>query len=819
VLAAALRERRGQLDDDRTLRGSAYGQALSDAIDAALHTAFGDAPGFALVALGSYARRELCPGSDLDVLLVVPEPRRFRRRADHLQLAGRLWYPLWDAGFATGHAARSVRESLALADTNLDALTSLLDVRLVAGDPLLAGELEREARALCARRRDKVLARLADGVERRRLRPGPVAEMLEPNLKEGAGGLRDVHVLGWAGHTLGAPGGLDRLVAEALLTADDAQRVRAAAAHLLELRVELHRVNGGKSDLLVLQDHDAVAAQFATDADAMVRTLASRAREVAWITGDVLRATVREDRRVVDRVLTPRLVVRRGRIHLDGAAPPAPLDVLEAAAQSAELDVPVARPTLAAFGAMAEPDWDVWQRAAFGRLLRQGVRAVPVFEALDHAGVLVRILPEWEHVRSLPQRNAYHRFTVDRHILEAVSQCATLLDLGDGDDPLPFEGIVARACRRPELLLLGALLHDIGKGLPSDHSVVGAETATRVARRIGLDSEGVEILVWLVRDHLLMADTAVRRDLSDEATIRRFAEVLAGDGERLRLLYLLTIGDSIATGPAAWSRSKAALVRDLFVKAAAIVESDSAQTVVDDRRRALGALVGGIDEADAFLAVMPAAYPMAFEPEVMAEHRGLLANRTLVVACRDGVDGRVNVTVAAPDRAGLLATVAGALTICGLVVHEANLFSTTDGMALDVFRADDTFGRYAEGGDEPVELTLRGALAGEIDVAAGVAERRRYQGGSRPEGAVEIALDLDASDTATVIEVHCDDRVGLLYELASTMASLGLDVTVAKVQTLAERVVDTFYVRDEHGKISDMRRLAALESALRARLA
>jgi [protein-PII] uridylyltransferase len=820
MLAATLREHRRRLDDDSARRGAAYGQALAAAIDDALQAAFADAPGCAVVALGSYARGELCPGSDLDVLLVLPDTRRWRRRVDHGALAERLWYPLWDAGFTTGHAARSVRESLALADVDLDALTALLEVRFVAGDAELAAHLAAEARALCVRRRDKVVAQLADGVERRRSRPGPVAEMLEPNLKEGAGGLRDVHALGWAGTALGTgPGGIDALVAGSLLGADDAARVKVAADHLLALRVELHRVNGGKSDLLVLQDHDAVAQRCgAVDADAMIRTLASRAREVSWVVGDVLRAMARDDRRIVDRPLTPRLVVRSSRIHLDGAAPPAPLDVLEAAAQAAELDVPIARATLAAFGAMAAPDWDVWQRAAFGRLLRQGARAVPVFEALDHAGVLVRILPEWTHVRSLPQRNAYHRFTVDRHLLEAVSQCAALLDLADAPLPRPFDGVVARACRRPELLLLAALLHDIGKGMPDDHSIAGAGTAERVARRIGLDSEGVEILVWLVRHHLVMADTAVRRDLSDDATVRRFAGMLAGDGERLRLLYLLTIGDSIATGPAAWNRAKAALVRDLFVKAAAVVESDGALTVVADRRVELADLVGE-GAAAAFLAVMPASYPMAFEPEDMVEHRRLLATGALSVACREDVDGRVVVTVVAPDRAGLLATVAGALTICGLAVHEASLFSTSDGMALEVFRADDTFGRFAEDGEEPVVQTLRRALAGELDLAGGVDERRRYHSGPAAAGPVAIALDLDASEAATVIEVHCDDRAGLLYELASTMSSLGLDVTVAKVQTLAERVVDSFYVRDEHGKITDLARLTELEAALRARLA
>ena len=818
MLAARLKARRRELDDDRSLRGSAYGRAPADAVDETLREAFGSASGVALVALGSYARQELCPGSDLDVLLVLSEPRRLRRRADHGELAERLWYPLWDAGFTTGHGARTVRESLQLAESDLDVLTALLGVRPVAGDAALADALAEQARQLCHRLRDRVLAQLRERAEQRRVRPGPIAEMLEPNLKDGAGGLRDVHTLAWAGDALGEPGGLARLVADGVLDEADALRVRAGSQRLLDVRVELHRHNGGRSDLLVLQDQDAVAAGDG-DADRMVRDLAATAREIAWIVGEVLAALApTAERRVVDRALTPRLVVRGGRLAFVGDGRPSALDVLEGAASAAEHDVAFERATLTAFAEMTDPEWDVWQRAAFGRLLRQGARAVPVFVALDHAGVLVRLLPEWEHVRALPQRNAYHRFTVDRHLLEAVAECATLLDLAESPEPRPVEGTVARACRRPELLLIGALLHDLGKGLPGDHSQVGAEIAARIARRIGLDSEGVEIVVWLARDHLVMADTATRRDLSDAATVRRFAEVLAGDGERLRLLYLLTIGDSIATGSAAWSRSKAALVRDLFVKAATFVESDSAETLADERRAALAAMLGDAATATAFLAVMPPAYVLAFDPEQMVSHRALLARREFGVTTTEGADGRVTLTVAAPDRSGLLATVAGALTTCGLAVHEASLFSTTDGMALDVFRADDPFGRYAEHGSEPIEATLRRALAGELDLAAAVADRREYRPDRRREGRVDVTFDLDASETATVVEVHCDDRAGLLYELAGTLTDLDLDVTVAKVQTLGDRVIDTFYVRDVAGKVDDRARLETIESALRARL-
>ena len=817
-IATTLRERRRELDHNHALRGSTYGSALADVVDAALIAAFDPTSGCALVALGSYARRELCPGSDLDVLLVLPPARRFRRALSHERLTEQLWYPLWDAGFVTGHGARSIAESVGLAADDLDALTALLDVRLIAGDAELAQRLETEVRSLGRSRADRVLRDLADGAAARRDRPGRIAEMLDPNVKEGGGGLRDLQSLVWTDIVLGGDGSLAVLIERGAVAPRDQAVLASARDRLLETRVELHRVNGGKSDLLVLQDQDAVASALETDADALVRGLAERTRSVGWIVSEAFAALTSPTDRIVDRDLGPHLRVHDNRIEFTTGDAPTALEVLEAAAHAAELGVGFDRATLDAFVRMTEPTWDVWERAAFGRVLRSGRRAVSVFEALDHAGVLVRLLPEWEHVRALPQRNAYHRFTVDRHLLEAVAECAELLDLADVPEPRPFDGLVARACRRPELLLLGALLHDIGKGLPGDHSKVGAEIAKTIAKRMHLDSEGVEILVWLARDHLLMADTATRRDLSDAETVRRFTVGLAGDPERLRLLYLLTIGDSIATGAAAWSRAKAALCRDLFVKAAAFVEEDSAAPVVDAQRNALADRVGE-PATEAFLAVMPSAYVLAFEPDVMALHQRLVSERQAAVVCDHDADGRVVVTVAAPDRSGLLATVAGALTICGLAVHDASLFSTVDGMAIDVFRADDSFGRVAERGTDWVESTVGAALDGTLDVAAGVDERRRYQASPTKPGPVDIRFDLDASASATVIEVHCDDRLGLLHELASVFAAAGVDVTVAKVQTLADRVIDSFYVRDATGRISDATRLGEIERALQSALA
>jgi [protein-PII] uridylyltransferase len=686
----------------------------------------------------------------------------------------------------------------------VDALTSMLEARVVAGDRELAATLRARVVDLARRRRVRLLASLADAADARRVRPGPVAEMLEPDLKEGAGGLRDVQALGWGAVALGSDG-LPGLVERGFLTVEDERRLEAARAALLDVRVALHRVTGGRGDRLVLQEQDAVAAALdVPDADVLARDLARVTRDAAWITRDVwMRARDqlsgpggRIARR--DRVLADGVVMRDGRVAIT-ADDPVPSSVVLEAAAAADTGVPFERASLARLPTMQPPTWDVWERAAFLRLLRSGRRAVPVFEALDHEGVLERILPEWGHVRSRPQRNAYHRFTVDRHLLEAVAECAALLDDAEAVPPT-FDGVVARACRRPELLLLAALLHDIGKGHERDHSDVGAETASAVARRIGLDSEGREILTWLVRRHLLIADVATRRDLSDAAVADNLASECAGDAERLRLLYLLTIGDSRATGPAAWGPTKAALVRDLFVKAAAAIERGEAAALASDRRTALAAKLGE-QHAQALLDRLPAEYGLAFDVDEMVSHAELLARAPTVRCVRE--DGRVSVTVVARDRPRLLATLSGALTICGLDVSEASLFSTVDGLALDVFRATDPYGRLTDG-VEPVEAVLRDALDGRLDVEARVTARRRdYARPVGSRGPVTVEIDLDESASDAVIEVHADDEIGLLHRLSSTLADFGLDVRVAKVATLGRRVVDVFYVRDAHGRKLD----------------
>lgn len=773
-----------------------------------------------LVALGSYARRALCPGSDVDLLLVHEGGHEVRALADTV------WYPLWDAGLMVGHASRTVKEAVSVADTDVQVLTSMLEGRDVVGDPELTSQLLERIHQLARKRQRRVVSTLAEGADERR--GSPIADLLEPNLKEGGGGLRDIQALAWAGWTLGDPGGLDALVERGYLHDDDPRALAEARELLLAIRVALHRETGGRSDDLRLQDQDAVAARVRRgDADALAHQLAAAARMVAWISSDVwgrlLSAQSGPLGRLVrrDRELAPGIVRRDGRATLledtsaDGSV------ALRLAAQAATHELPVDRRALEriAAGRTApgwEPSWDGDARGHLVALLSQGRTAIPVVEALDHTGIWTALFPEWDHVRSQPQRNAYHRFTVDRHLLEAVAECAALLD-ADG-----FDGEVAAGLDRPELLPLVALLHDIGKGLPGDHSEVGAELAVSMLRRTGFDEEAVERLQTVVRHHLLLADVATRRDLSEESTAARVARSV-GDGPTLELLYLLTVGDSQATGPAAWNSVKAHLVRELFVKAHRLLEEgEVGQTSAETHRDDLGRRIGQ-QRAAAYLDAMPPSYVATTDPEAMVRHLELLDAGAPAVEWSEEEGGLWRCTVVAPDFPGMFAEVAGALSTHGLSVQDAAAHTRDDGMALEVFRVHDPMARLARVTTETVSVDVLAALAGELDIDARVRERARQYAPARrrtaPPQPPEVHVDQDASDFATVVEVHADDRVGLLFQVTSLFAELGLDVHLAKVSTIGDRVVDAFYVREaDGGKVTDPEREQEIRHTLLGRL-
>jgi [protein-PII] uridylyltransferase len=748
---------RAALVGDASLHGRAFARAYSEVVDDWVRALLGDEPGVALLAAGALGRRDLAPGSDLDLVLIHD------RRRDVGDVAARLWYPIWDSGLPLDHSVRTGREAVSMADQDLKVVLGLLDGRVVGGDPDLGGQVLTTVRERWAANAKRRLGELGELTATRHGQEGDVAYLLEPDLKQSKGGLRDLrvlHAIELSGHAGGVP-----------MTDLD-----AADDELLTVRVELHRVTGKSTDRLGLELQDAVAQRLGRDADQLMAGVARAGRAVGWASDDGWRrvaswiAGPRGRRGSADRPLGPGLVLRDREVDLTADADlDDPTLVLRAAHEAARLDVPFRRGVLERLTDAAFPTdpWPDAARQALVGLLGTGDPLVATVEALDHNGLMVHVLPEWEAVRSLPQRNALHRFTVDRHLIETVVQAAAL----------------TREVSRPDLLLVGAWLHDIGKGFPGDHTDAGVELMGDITRRLGFPPADVDVLVALVRHHLLLASIATSRDLDDPATIQGVADAV-GDVTTLELLVALTKADSLATGQGIWTAWKEQLVGMLAARVAARLAGGELAPpdlpALSDEVAAIAAAAGGAVE------VTPG-------------------------------EGRVQVV--APDRPGLLAILVGLLAIHGQNVRTVLALNDGSGTAVDAFEIDAVFARSPDW--TRFRTDLDACLAGRFPLEERLRERSaRYA--RRPDAArvagPRVVVHRGASQRATVVEVRASDEVGLLSRVTGALAALELDIVQARAVTLGHEVVDTFYVRaaDSHRPVDD--RSAEIEARLLAAL-
>lgn len=742
---------------------------------------FGAPSGFALVAVGGYGRRELAPASDLDVLLVHADRRHGEPGRDRTVagVADRLWYPLWDDGVRLDHAVRTVAQARSAAAADLRTALGLLDARHLAGDPSLTTQLRTSVLADwrgSARRR---LPQLRDSVHDRWQRYGELAHAQAGDLKAARGGLRDIVVL-------------DALVASWLIDVPH-RRIDAARQSLLDVRDALHAVTGRPGDHLAVEDQPDVAAALGLSGRTeLLRAVSAAARAVALIAdvawrrvGNLLqrapgRAASGSDRRNPARPgpvlvgLADGVAEHDGEVVLTADADPADPDlVMRVAATAARTGHPIAPATadrLARTAAVPVPPWPESARRHLLDALGSGTGLVAVWEVLDEAGLLDRLSQIWARIRCLPSDSPVHRWTVDRHSIGAVVAAASLL----------------RRVDRPDLLLIAALLHDIGKGVPGDHSRNGEPLAHAATLDLGFPVADARTVALLVRHHLLLAETATTRDVDDPATAAVVAAVVA-DAPTLELLAALTEADALATGPAAWSPWRAGLVRRLASRVRPLLTRVDGEPVpgvagpvpVAERLRALGVSGTG--------------------PEV-------------VVGPSES-DTHTLVTLA-PDRPGLLAILAGVLTVDRLVVRTATV-ATGEGMAV----VDWTVTRAAA--DPPDPVRLRGLLVRALDGGLNLAERLAARDGARnaatdaapvadprstpvaaPAPAPAAAIDVvpDGSATATVLQVRAADRPGLLFAVCSGLTAAGAQVRSAHVATLGGQVVDVFYLLDAAGR-------------------
>ncbi|GAB3578934.1 [protein-PII] uridylyltransferase [Calidifontibacter terrae] len=709
--------------------------------------------GIALAAVGSLGRGDAGPLSDFDLILL--HDGRTNSAADIARVADAIWYPLWDSGIRLDHSVRTLGECRRVASADLSATVGMLDIEPVAGDAVLvAGVRNGIAHDWRSNARQR-LPELVDSLRARHERNGDLSTSLEPDLKEARGGLRDMAVL--------------RAVTAAWLADRPHGDVDTAYARLLDVRDALHVATGRGRERLNLEDQDAVTALLGLpDGDALLTDVVQAGRRISHALDGTLRRATQSQ-----RARTPRIGPRRpvlsplgfglyehdGEVVLGPNVTPTESDhllLLRAARVAARSGIPLSPSTINNLTRTLRPlhgQWPEVLRDAFLDLLATGPGLVGVWESLDLAGVVEQWIPEWRAVRSRPQRNGVHRFTVDRHLVETVVQA------------YDHRGDVAR----PDLLLLVALLHDIGKiaGV-MDHAVEGAPVAATIARRMGMAPQDVDVVERLVREHLTLVELATRRDPTDPGTVAALLQAVDGRNDLLEQLAALTEADAIAAGPKAWTPWRSNLVAELV---------DRARTALRDGE------------------VLPAPEPVAEDNALVeAVTASVLGGASFVQITATA--GGAEVVLGDRDRLGLFADSAGLLASFGLLVRSARLH-TVGGIAVDVWTIE------APHGDLPREEELARALhrlaGGDRTPLRALELRRRVLQpiGSPPPRATIVH---GASADATVIEVRSPDRPGLLRDIGLAIGREGLTVRSAHVATYAGQTLDTFYVIRDSGE-------------------
>lgn len=694
--------------------------------------------GVALVAVGGLGRKELVPYSDLDLVLV------HSGQPGISEIADKLWYPLWDARVGLDHSVRTQPEALSVAREDLRTALGLLDARHIAGDVGLAESLASAAREQWQRTARKRISEIADSVRQRWHRTGEIGQMAEPDLKHAGGGLRDL-------------GLLDALAAAQLIDRPG-EELLSARKLLLDVRTELRLELRRERDVLGAVHADRIAGELGfDDRFALARELSGVGRSVRYALDVALRTTTEPAKRgfglrAARKPLDEGVVLHGNEVALARGALPAkdPGLLLRVAAASARTGKPI---TLSALKALADaaPElrtpWPTVARQELTALLGAGEGLIDAVEALDNTGLWARLFPEWGSVRDLPPREPVHAWTVDRHLVQACVEAAKL----------------TTTVSRPDLLVLGALLHDIGKGRDEDHSVLGAKIAHHVALRIGLPPGDVELITAMVRHHLLLTHTAMRRDISDPETVHRVVQAIDGNPVLLELLHALSKADSLATGPGVWTDWKAGLLVELVGRCREVMHGN------------------GFTRPD----------PLDEGQRLLAESVKISGRTEVLVSTEGNV---ATVTVAVPPGVELLAATAGVLALQSLEVHKAGLH-THAGVWVGLFDASPRFGTPPD----PALLREKVARAvnGQLPLAEGLATKERDYGDSVGPVAAPRVLWFDdetAGEHTLLLELRATDRIGLLYRVAGALRACDAHVLWAKVATLGVSCVDSFAI-------------------------
>jgi [protein-PII] uridylyltransferase len=803
---------------ERGLRGRELLVEHTRIVDAFLSEAFSACPEakgeMALIALGGYGRAELFPFSDIDVMLLYEPEVEDRVPA----VAESVFYPLWDAGLEVGHSVRTIEACFADAQKDFFFQVTLLDARFIHGDQLLFTRLKREfiQKFLKGRKKTFVEDMIAHRKERHR-RFGDNAYLLEPNIKESRGGLRDINAILWTSKVLF---GLEdtRSIEEAgLITLEERIALEDSWDSLLQIRNRLHYISSRKNDRLFFEYQEEVSSLLGykdsnnmLGVEHLMREIHGNLQTIAVIS-DLFFENVEEISKPStcskeNEILEPGIEIIDCCIKLTEPSllKERPHLLMRLFAHAARTGLPVHYSTRRLVSTNLdlvdeELRTSKHMAKAFMQALQDAKRPLEVMEAMLDTGLLAAYIPEFSLIKSLVQHDVYHIHTVDRHLLQTVAE---LHDLEEEKRRIFI------ALESPHILYLAALLHDIGKGRGGHHAERGGKMVHDIGKRMGLSIEELSCLTFLVQNHLYLVHIATRRDLEDGSLIMKCAGEIQ-DLERLNMLYLLSIADSRATGPNVWNDWKAALVHELYLKIILFLEGSD---IYDYHRvQALEWMKQQIasrleEKAQECLSIMPDEYILGFTPEAIERHfqlKARLSDQPSLVFPEDRTT-YWSLLVIARDRTGLLARIFGILALHDLNVLAAQIFTLRDGTAIDVLNVKSSVNKgYNEQDWEALKTNLDLALDDRLGLTHRLAEKYRpARSGDWQKyrkRRARVVLDNEASDFYTIVEVYAEDRIGLLYDVTRTLADFGLNISMAKIGTKVDQVVDVFYVQDKMG--------------------
>ncbi|HJV66312.1 MAG TPA: [protein-PII] uridylyltransferase [Geomonas sp.] len=819
---------------------------LFKALSADLH--FPQSAQLALVAIGGYGRGELNPYSDLDLMFLYSG----KDSKPVEEIANRLLYFLWDLKLDVGYSVRTLSDCVEMANNDITVKTALLDARLLTGSEPLFRELKKlMVSQVLAKRSDAFIAEKLEELKKRREKYGSSVYILEPNLKEGEGCLRDLHTAMWVAKIKYKVDLPHELITKGVLSEEELELYYQSLSYLWRIRNELHYLAGRKNDQLTFEAQTAMARFFGyadrgktLAVEQFMQDFYLHANRVEHFCSLLItKCSRREDgaRKILGyftrRPVGEGFYVMKGELVVpdETVISKNPVRLIKIFEYAQKQGVAISLGSKKLVRDNLDLVNDKFRRskeanASFVSILSSDKGVAETLQQMHHLGFLNRFIPEFERIYCKVQHDVYHIYTVDTHTLFAVEEI-TKLWRGNHRQDLELLTQLSLEIDKRWLLLLAVLMHDVGKGSGGGHAEVGAELTKTVARRMGLTKEDSERLTFLVRHHLLMAHIAQRRDLHDERMIIQFARQME-KSENLKMLYLLTYADIKAVGPEVWTEWKALLLQELYEKAFAVLErGDFKLEAAGDRVKRVKRAVFDL-LADEYphqkikdeLQSLSTRHLLSYKPDVISGHlRTLLSltdNLVILKYDHETAKGYTNCTVCTYDVPGLFSMITGVMAANGMNILGAQIHTNTNEKVLDILQVNSPQGfvitdenRWAR-----LESDLRDVLTGKVRVGALVAKRYRpsiLTEKAKPTVPARVEIDNEVSTDYTVIDIYAHDKVGLLYSITSTLTRLGLYIGVSKISTKVDQVADTFYVKDIFGqKITDPLKLEEIRGDL-----